>query len=145
LIRDLKNLDVYRILFTRELYYQENKYQVPYVVVGRGGHWELHHIQKHSNGDQNDTPFKLPDMENVVSEKYKNASIRSITAPKGYTYSDVGKKVYTGYEDYNIIPAGSADGSRISSAEEMFNDLDRVKDRHYASTVPELSRIYLKK
>jgi hypothetical protein len=94
-------------LFTRELYYQENKYQVPYVVVGRGGHWELHHIQKHSNGDQNDTPFKLPDMENVVLEKYKNASIRSITAPKGYTYSDVGKKVYTGYEDYNIIPAGT--------------------------------------
>jgi hypothetical protein len=29
----------------------------------------------------------------------------------------------------------------LAMTEEMFNDLDRVKDRHYASTVPELSNL----
>jgi acid phosphatase type 7 len=56
--------------FTRELDYEGNKYQVPYVVVGTGGHWKLHHMQNHSNGDQIEIPFKLSDMENVVLENY---------------------------------------------------------------------------
>jgi acid phosphatase type 7 len=56
--------------FTRELDHEGNKYQVPYVVVGTGGHWKLHHMQKHNNGDQIETPLKLPDRDNVVLENY---------------------------------------------------------------------------
>jgi len=29
----------------------------------------------------------------------------------------------------------------LAMTEEMFNDLERMKDRHYASTVPELEYI----
>jgi acid phosphatase type 7 len=56
--------------FTRELDNGGKKHQVPYVVVGTGGHWKLHPMQKHINGNQIDTPFKLPDRDDVVLEKY---------------------------------------------------------------------------
>jgi acid phosphatase type 7 len=56
--------------FTRELDYIGNKHQVPYIVVGTGGHSKLHRMQKHGNGNQIDTPFKLPDIDNVILENY---------------------------------------------------------------------------
>jgi acid phosphatase type 7 len=56
--------------FTRELDNGGKKYQVPYVVVGTGGHWKLHHMQKNRNGDQIDIPYKLPDRDDVVLENY---------------------------------------------------------------------------
>jgi acid phosphatase type 7 len=56
--------------FTRELDNGGKKHQVPYVVVGTGGHWKLHPMQKHINGNQIDAPFKLPDRDDVILEKY---------------------------------------------------------------------------
>ncbi len=56
--------------FTRELDDGEKKHEVPYIVVGTGGHWKLHPMQKHNNGNQIDVPFKLPDRDDVVLEKY---------------------------------------------------------------------------
>jgi 3',5'-cyclic AMP phosphodiesterase CpdA len=56
--------------FTRELDNGGKKHQIPYVVVGTGGHWKLHPMQKHINGNQIDAPFKLPDRDDVVLEKY---------------------------------------------------------------------------
>jgi acid phosphatase type 7 len=56
--------------FTRELDDGEKKHEVPYLVVGTGGHWKLHPMQKHNNENQIDVPFKLPDRDDVILEKY---------------------------------------------------------------------------
>lgn len=56
--------------FTRELDDGVKKHEVPYLVVGTGGHWKLHPMQKRNNGNQIDVPFKLPDRDDVVLEKY---------------------------------------------------------------------------
>jgi len=56
--------------FTRQLDNGGNKHQLPYVIVGTGGHSKLHDMQKQKNGNKIDTPLKLPDMENVVLENY---------------------------------------------------------------------------
>ena len=51
--------------FTRKL----DKHQIPYIVLGNSGHWKLHRLQIH-NGSQIKTPFKLPDRDDAVLEKY---------------------------------------------------------------------------
>ncbi|MFY9868779.1 MAG: metallophosphoesterase [Candidatus Nitrosopolaris sp.] len=51
--------------FTRKL----DKHQIPYIILGNGGHWKLHHMQQH-NGVQIKTPFKLPDRDDILLEKY---------------------------------------------------------------------------
>jgi acid phosphatase type 7 len=56
--------------FTRKLDYDGKKYELPFVVVGIGGHSKLHRMQKHSNGDQIETPFKVPDRDDLILEKY---------------------------------------------------------------------------
>ncbi len=56
--------------FTRELYEGGEKHEVPYLVVGTGGHWKLHPMQKHNSGNRINVPFKLPDRDDVVLEKY---------------------------------------------------------------------------
>jgi hypothetical protein len=38
--------------------------------VGTGGHAKLQRMQKHSNGDQIETPFKVPDRDDLILEKY---------------------------------------------------------------------------
>lgn len=56
--------------FTRELDIGDKKHEIPYLVVGTGGHWKLHPMQKHNNGSRISVPFKLQDMDDVVLEKY---------------------------------------------------------------------------
>jgi 3',5'-cyclic AMP phosphodiesterase CpdA len=56
--------------FTREFNKGGKKREVPYLVVGTGGHWKLHPMQKHNNGNRINVPFKLPDRDDVVLEKY---------------------------------------------------------------------------
>jgi len=56
--------------FTRELDNGGNKHQLPYVVVGTGGHSRLHQMQKQKSANEIDTPLKFPDMDNVVLENY---------------------------------------------------------------------------
>lgn len=56
--------------FTHELNNGGKKYEVPYIVVGTGGHWKLHPMQTHNNGNKIDVPFKLPDRDDVILEKY---------------------------------------------------------------------------
>ena len=56
--------------FTRQLDYDGKKYELPYIVVGTGGHSKLHRMQKHGDGDQIETPFKVPDRDDLVLEQY---------------------------------------------------------------------------
>lgn len=57
--------------FTRELDIGGKKYEIPYLVIGTGGHLKLHAMQKHNNGRSRiRVPFKLHDMDDVVLEKY---------------------------------------------------------------------------
>jgi len=56
--------------FTRKLDNGGKKHEVPYLVVGTGGHWKLHIMQKLNNGNQIGVPFKLLDRDDVVLEKY---------------------------------------------------------------------------
>jgi hypothetical protein len=51
--------------FTRKL----DKHQIPYIVLGNSGHWKLHRLQTH-DGNRIKTPFKLPDRDDAVLEKY---------------------------------------------------------------------------
>jgi 3',5'-cyclic AMP phosphodiesterase CpdA len=51
--------------FTRNL----GKRQIPYIVVGTGGHSKLHYMQK-QKGVPIDIPLKLPDQPNVMLENY---------------------------------------------------------------------------
>jgi hypothetical protein len=51
--------------FTRKL----DKHQIPYIVLGNSGHWKLHRLQE-DNGKKIKTPFKLPDRDDILLEKY---------------------------------------------------------------------------
>lgn len=50
--------------FTRKL----KGYQIPFIVLGNSGHWKLHRLQMHNGKIK--TPFKLPDRDDVILEKY---------------------------------------------------------------------------
>jgi acid phosphatase type 7 len=56
--------------FTRELDIGGKKHEIPYLVIGTDGHWELHDMQKHNNGSRIRVPFKLHDMDDVILETY---------------------------------------------------------------------------
>lgn len=56
--------------FTRNLDHKGRKYEVPYLVVGTGGHMKLHPMQKHQNGNRIIVPFRLPDRDDIVLERY---------------------------------------------------------------------------
>ena len=43
--------------------------QVPYIVAGGGGYWNLHHMRKADDGEALQTPVEVPD-ENVTLENY---------------------------------------------------------------------------
>jgi len=51
--------------FTREI----DERQIPYLVVGAGGYWHLHYMQKQPNGDPIKVPYKMPD-SGVTLESY---------------------------------------------------------------------------
>ena len=42
---------------------------IPYLVVGAGGYWHLHYMQKQPNGDPLQVPYTMPD-SNTVLENY---------------------------------------------------------------------------
>ena len=46
------------------------KREIPYVVVGTGGHWDLSYMQKHNDDTEIKVPFKLPDRNDLVLENY---------------------------------------------------------------------------
>ena len=52
--------------FTRRLGDQ----QVPYIVAGAGGYWNLHHMQTDLDGNQIEVPFKIPCRKDVDLENY---------------------------------------------------------------------------
>jgi acid phosphatase type 7 len=63
--------------FTRESKNKDGKrIQIPYVVLGTGGHWKLHRMQQHAgakggNTSRIDVPFKISDIDdNVVLESF---------------------------------------------------------------------------
>jgi len=51
--------------FTRQFKERE----IPYIVAGTGGHWDLNHIQTFE-GNLPKVPFNLPDRDDVVLENY---------------------------------------------------------------------------
>lgn len=52
--------------FTRRLGDQ----QVPYIVAGAGGYWNLHHMQTDLDGNQIEVPFMIPGRKDVDLENY---------------------------------------------------------------------------
>jgi calcineurin-like phosphoesterase family protein len=74
--------------FTREFDIGGKKHEIPYLVVGTGGHWKLHPMQKYNNGSRISVPFKLQDMDDVVLEKYcddRYGFLRVRVSPKKLT------------------------------------------------------------
>jgi hypothetical protein len=52
--------------FTRNF---ENR-EIPYIVAGTGGHWNLNYVQKHPDGTAIEVPYKLPDRNDLILENY---------------------------------------------------------------------------
>ncbi|MER5175315.1 MAG: metallophosphoesterase [Candidatus Nitrosocosmicus sp.] len=46
------------------------KREIPYVVLGTGGHWDLSYMQKQKDDTDIEVPFKLPDRNDLVLENY---------------------------------------------------------------------------
>jgi acid phosphatase type 7 len=47
----------------------ENR-EIPYIVAGSGGHWDLNYMQKHQDDTAIEVPYKLPDRDDLVLENY---------------------------------------------------------------------------
>ncbi len=52
--------------FTRNF---ENR-EIPYIVAGTGGHWDLNYMQKHQDGTPIELPYKLSDRSDLILENY---------------------------------------------------------------------------
>lgn len=52
--------------FTRTL----NGREIPYLVAGMGGHWDLNYIQKHQDDTAIEVPYQIPDREDLILENY---------------------------------------------------------------------------
>ena len=44
--------------------------EIPYLVAGMGGHWDLNYMQKHQDDTAIEVPYKVPDREDLILENY---------------------------------------------------------------------------